>query len=126
MKKNGRRRASREHLVPRSRGARFPPDPLRVWEIENAIPLLFVCQECNSDKGDLWIEDWLARLIAANDRRAFVVDNFIRDRPVLMAHCRRVMARLSGAEAATARESGAAECAREELPDFARLHPPGP
>jgi 5-methylcytosine-specific restriction endonuclease McrA len=54
-------RPTRDHVYPKSKN-RYPNR------------LIICCTRCNHDKGALWLEDWLAKLIAANDPRAFLVD----------------------------------------------------
>lgn len=46
------------------------------------------CSKCNHDKGNLWLETWLQKLIAANDRRAFLVDRMAQLFPRDQAHAK--------------------------------------
>jgi len=64
-----------DHIVPAvvcrdSNGKRRPRANNRAW----------VCHRCNNDKGNKMIDDWLAELIAAKDRRAAIVDAFLAQR----------------------------------------------
>lgn len=54
-----RRKPTREHLIPKSRGGDLSPDNR-----------LIVCSPCNGDKGDMLIKVWLYWLRKNDDPRA--------------------------------------------------------
>lgn len=80
MTATGRYRASTDHLVPRSRGGANLNGEYR----------LICCQDCNSDKGDKSLHEWLERLQRGRDLRARFVAEFMRMNAelVLSAHNR--------------------------------------
>jgi hypothetical protein len=50
----------------------------------NAGNATFACFECNQNKGDLLIRDWLILLKAADDFRAPIVERFINRNTLLV------------------------------------------
>lgn len=70
MTDNGKRKATKEHKLPRSLGGTLT--------FENR---LIVCRRCNSDKGNLTIETWYYRLWAGRDPRAEHVHRIMVTRP---------------------------------------------
>jgi hypothetical protein len=67
MALGGRRHPSLEHMIPKSRGG---------LHVERN--LLIVCVECNQDKRDLTLPEWLRRLRRDGDPRAAVVEATMR------------------------------------------------
>lgn len=61
-------RPTREHMVPKSRGARL-----------SEANKIVVCNRCNSHKGGKDIFEYYASLVAANDRRHAHVEIVVRD-----------------------------------------------
>lgn len=67
--RQGRSRPSPDHMWPRSKGGRL------------GLNIVYVCHQCNQDKWDTPIFDWLEKLKAANDPRVKHVSKFIEEAP---------------------------------------------
>lgn len=67
--RQGRSRPSPDHLWPRSKGG------------ASGLNIVYACQQCNHDKAEMTIDEWLAKLERNSDRRARHVKAFIADAP---------------------------------------------
>ena len=59
MTREGKRRVTRDHKIPRALGAKLTPDNR-----------LIVCDDCNGDKKHYTLGEWHGRLYVGGDRRA--------------------------------------------------------
>jgi 5-methylcytosine-specific restriction endonuclease McrA len=66
MRLGSKRKPTRDHLKPRSRGGTFAKGNK-----------LIVCEPCNGSKGNRTLEEWAARLVALEDPRAGFVQNLL-------------------------------------------------
>jgi hypothetical protein len=64
----GPRAHTRDHIKPRCDGGRLKVD---------------ACFRCNGDKGDLYLDEWIAKLRASGDRRLKNVEAFAEKHPTI-------------------------------------------